>query len=178
MAYEPEAAKRYAQAAFGLAVDSGTVDHWRAELNDIATVLAESQLATTLADGRVPLDQRLAILDRVLDVTPLALNLAKVLVRKGRSLAAREVATAYGRLADEHAGIAHAQVTSAVELDSAQVAAIEQKLSSEIGKTVRATVNVDPALVGGLTIRVGDKLLDTSVRTRLRMLRRQLEGAR
>lgn len=178
MAYEPEAAKRYAQAAFGLAVESGSIDQWRAELNDIAEVLAESQLARHLSDGKVPVAERLALVDRVLDVRPLAINLAKLLVQRGRPLAAREVADAFNRLADEHQGIAHAQITTAVDLDVGQVAEIERKLSDETGKAVKATVAVDPTLVGGMIIRIGDKLLDSSVRTRLRMLRRQLEGIR
>jgi len=178
MAYEPEAAKRYAQAAFGLALEAGTVTRWREDLEDIAVVLAESDIAPVLADGRIPVANRIAMVDRVLVVQPLAMNLARLLVRKGRSLAAREVADAFNRMADEHEGIAQAQISSAVELDATQVSAIEARLSEATGKRVRAVVSVDPSLVGGLVIRVGDKLLDSSVRTRLRLLRRQLEGVR
>lgn len=178
MAYEPEAAKRYAQAAFGLALESASLARWRADLDDIAVVLSESDAAPVLADGRIPVADRIAMLDRVLVVQPLALNLARLLVRKGRSLAAREVSDAFNRMADEHEGIAQAQVTSAVPLDATQVSAIEAKLSEATGKRVRAALTVDSSLVGGLIIRVGDQLLDSSVRTRLRMLRRQLEGVR
>lgn len=178
MAYEPEAAKRYAQAAFGLALEAGNIARWREDLDDIAVVLTESDAAQVFADGRVPVADRIAMLDRVLVVQPLAMNVARLLIRKGRSLAAREVSDAFNRMADEHEGIAHAQVTSAVALDAAQVSAIEAKLSEATGKRVHAAVSVDPSLVGGLVIRVGDQLLDSSVRTRLRLLRRQLEGAR
>lgn len=172
------AAKRYAQAAFDIAKSDGAIAAWRLELDDVAAVLSTSDLAPRLADGRVPLDARYAMIDRVLDVSPKALNLAKLLVQKGRSLDAKAVATAFGRMADEHEGIAHAQVTTAVELSADQLDAIATRLSSSLGKSVRATAVVDPGIVGGVVVRVGDRLVDGSVRTRLKRLRRELEGVR
>jgi F-type H+-transporting ATPase subunit delta len=81
-------------------------------------------------------------------------------------------------MADDHEGIAHAQVTTAVELAPAQLDAIAQQIGAAVGKQVRATGSVDPGIVGGIVVRVGDKLVDGSVRTRLKQLRRELEGAR
>jgi F-type H+-transporting ATPase subunit delta len=173
-----QAAKRYAQAAFGIARDAGTIATWRGQLNDVASVLSESGLAPVLADSRVPVDQRTGMVERVLDVDPMVLNLARLLVAKGRSGEARAVAEAFGRMADDHEGIAHAQVTTAVELAPAQLDAIAQQIGAAVGKQVRATGSVDPGIVGGIVVRVGDKLVDGSVRTRLKQLRRELEGAR
>jgi F-type H+-transporting ATPase subunit delta len=173
-----QAAKRYAQAAFGIARDAGTIATWRGQLNDVASVLSESGLAPVLADSRVPVDQRTGMVERVLDVDPMVLNLARLLVAKGRSGEARAVAEAFGRMADDHEGIAHAQVTTAVELAPAQLEAIAQQIGAAVGKQVRATGSVDPGIVGGIVVRVGDKLVDGSVRTRLKQLRRELEGAR
>jgi F-type H+-transporting ATPase subunit delta len=173
-----QAAKRYAQAAFGIALESGTIASWRADLGDIAAVLAESNAAGVFGDGRIPLGQRLAMVERALDVQPLALNLAKLLVSKGRSADARAVAEAFGRMADEQEGIVHASITAAVDLSPQQVAGIEQRLSSSLGKKVQVTSAVDPGIVGGLVVRVGDRMVDGSVRTRLKRLRRELEGAR
>lgn len=172
-----QAARRYAQAAFELARESGDLDRWRADLGDIAEVLAESGAASVLADGRLPLESRYAMVDRVLDVQPLAINMAKLLISKGRSYDARAVSDAFNRFADEHQGIEHAQITTAVELTPAQVEAIEQRLSGQLGKRVTATAVVNPAIIGGAVLRVGDRIVDGSVRTRLRQLRRQLEGA-
>ncbi len=172
-----EAARRYAQAAFDIAVAEGTVDLWRTELDDIASVLAESELARTLNDDRVPLEERYALVERVLDISPKGTNLAKLLVQKGRSPGARFVAKAFNRLADERENRVDAEIVSAVPLAPDHVASIEKSLADSMGKTIRATVRVDPALVGGVVIRVGDKLIDGSVRTRLRRLHRQLEGA-
>ncbi len=173
-----QAAKRYAQAAFGIARDAGAVASWRLQLDDVASVLSESGLAPVLADSRVPVDQRTGMVERVLDVDPMVLNLARLLVAKGRSGEARAVAEAFGRMADDHEGIAHAQVTTAVELAPAQLDAIAQQIGAAVGKQVRATGSVDPGIVGGIVVRVGDKLVDGSVRTRLKQLRRELEGAR
>ena len=175
---EVAAAKRYAQAAFDIARDNGTVATWRTELADVASVLSDSELAPVLADGKLPVESRIAMLERVLRVSPLVMNLAKLLVQKGRSLDARWVASAFERMADDHEGLAHAQVTSAVELSGAQLDDIATRLSTSLGKEVRATGLVDPSIVGGVVIKVGDKLVDGSVKTRLRRLRRELEGVR
>lgn len=175
---DPQAAKRYAQAAFGIASDTNAIPQWRSELNDVAMVLAESGLAPVLADTKLPLERRLSLVDRALDVSPLAMNFAKLLVSKGRSTEARAVAEAFDRMADEREGIAHASVTTAVELSPDQLNAISARLSQSLGRQVRARAVVDPSIIGGLVVRVGDKLVDGSIRTRLKRLRRELEGAR
>jgi F-type H+-transporting ATPase subunit delta len=173
-----QAAKRYAQAAFGIASDAGAIPQWRSELNDIATVLSESAIAPILADPKVPLERRLALVDRALDVSPLAKNFARLLVSKGRSGDARGAAEAFERMADEHDGIAHATVTTAVELSPDQLGAISSRLSRSLGRDVRARSVVDPSILGGVVVRVGDKLVDGSIRTRLKRLRKELEGVR
>jgi F-type H+-transporting ATPase subunit delta len=171
-----EAAKRYAQAAFAIAVEAGTISQWRADLDDVAAVLAESAATPVLSDDKLPLQQRLQIVEQLLQVSPLALNLAKLLVSKGRVTAARGVAQAFEAMADDHEGIAKAQVTTAVELAPQQRAAIEEKLSASLGKRVQATTSVEPGLLGGIVLRIGDQLVDGSIRTRLRRLKRQLEA--
>jgi F-type H+-transporting ATPase subunit delta len=172
-----QAGRRYAQAAFGIATDAGAVAQWRSELGDVATVLAESELAPLLADARIPVERRTDMAARVLSVSPLVLNLAKLLIRKGRSLDARAVADAFARMADEHEGIAHAQITTAVPLSPDQLNAIAAKLTTSLGKNVQATGVVDPAILGGVIVKVGDRLVDGSIKTRLKRLRRELEGA-
>lgn len=173
-----QAGKRYAQAAFSIAAEQGAIAQWRADLEDIAAVLAESEMAPVFANTRVPVDQRVAMVERVLDIRPLALNLARLLVLKGRAPEARAVATAFGKMADASEGIEHATVTTAVQLTAGQLTAVEAQLSAAVGKRVQATASVDPAIVGGIVARVGDKLLDGSVRTRLRQMRRELMGVR
>lgn len=171
-------ARRYAQAAFEIALESNAIPAWRAGLADVAELLVDSAAASTLADSRLPLNQRLRVVDRALDGDPLVVNMAKVLVSHGRSLKARDVEKAFNDLADAHESIAHAEVTTAVELGAGELEAIEQKLSASTGRSVKATSTIDPSIIGGVVIKVGDRLLDASVRTRLRLMRRQLEGVR
>ncbi len=172
-----EAARRYAQAVLQIAVDDQTIDQWRQELADIAAVLADSELGPVLADDRIPVEDREKMIERVLDLSPKALNLAKLLVRRGRSRGARFVEHAYIRMADALQGRVQAEVTAAVELSPEQIGNIESRLSQELDKRVSVKANFDPGLIGGIIIRVGDQLTDGSVRTRLRRLHRQLEGA-
>jgi F-type H+-transporting ATPase subunit delta len=175
---DEQAAKRYAQAALELGIENGDIETWRQDLEDLATVLSESDAANYFADTRVPIEDRLKSAERVLDVSPMSLNLARVLVSRGRSRIARQVANAFSRLADAHHGIEHAKVITAVELPGDRLRAIEARLSQSLGKSVRATSVVDPSIIGGILIRVGDSLVDGSVRTRLKRLRLELEGVR
>jgi F-type H+-transporting ATPase subunit delta len=178
MAGDLQVGKRYAQAAFAIARESGTIDQWRSDLADVASVLAESDMAPLLADDRLPVSTRQELAGRVLDIQPLALNLAKLLIAKGRSLDAGAVAWQFERMADAEAGIEHAEITTAIDLSPDQVRGIEERLSQASGKQVRASATVDPSILGGVVVRVGDRLVDGSVRTRLKQLRRELEGAR
>ena len=173
-----QAGKRYAQAVFPIAVLNGTMGRWRSELDEIASVLTESELSRTFSDDRMPLAQRQALVDRVLDVSPVAANLAKLLVAKGRTGEARAVSDAFNRMADEREGIVYAEVTTAVELSGEDVKALEGKLGQSLGKTVFVRPLVDPSITGGLVVRIGDKVIDGSIRTRLKELRRELVAAR
>ena len=171
-----QAAKRYAQAAFAIARDGDAIARWRADLDDVAAVLADSDAAGWFAAPRVPVAERQAAAERALEVDQLALNLARLLIAKGRTLEAREIAVAFGRLADEHEGLAQAEITTAVPLEPDQVAAMEQRLGEALGKQITATADVDADIIGGVVLRIDDHLIDGSVRSRLRRLRRELSG--
>ncbi len=172
-----QAAKRYAQAAFAIARDGEAFAQWRTDLDDVATVLAESDAAGWFATPRVAVADRQAAVERTLDVGPLALNLARLLIAKGRTFEAREIADAFNRLADEHEGLAQAEITTAVPLQPDEVAAMEQRLGEALGKQITATATVDTDIIGGVVLRIDDHLIDGSVRSRLKRLRRELSGA-
>ena len=172
-----QAAKRYAQAAIAIARDDDAIAQWRADLDDVAAVLADSDAAAWFAAPRIPVADRQAAAARALEVGPLALNLARLLIAKGRTLEAREIADAFNRLADEHEGLAQAEITTAVPLRDDQVAAMEQRLGEALGKQITATAAVDSDIIGGVVLRIDDHLIDGSVRSRLRRLRQELSGA-
>lgn len=175
---DEQAARRYAQAVFGIAKDSDTFATWRTDLEDIAGLFVDSDAAGLFADNRVPVAKRQAYAERALDVQPQALNLARLLIKKGRSSDARALAVIFETLADEHEGIAFARVTTAVPIDDRQLGSIEGRLGQAMGKKVRASAAVDPDILGGIVIRIGDRLIDGSVRTKLQSLRRELKGSR
>ncbi|MHB8377115.1 MAG: F0F1 ATP synthase subunit delta, partial [Dehalococcoidia bacterium] len=83
----------------------------------------------------------------------------------------------FGEQVDERRGIAHALVTTAVPLSDDERGAVAARLSAITGKTVDVVPVVDPAIIGGVVARIGDQLIDGSTRTRLKALRRSLEGA-
>ena len=170
-------AKRYAQAAFEIARDRGTLDEWAADLDVLATVMATPQASAFLGDTRTALSERHRFLEKTLEgVDPLVLNLAKLLVAKGRVSIGPQVVEAYGSLVDEHRGVSQAEVTTAVPLSDEEKRAVEERLSELTGTKVIARLEVEPEIVGGLLARVGDCLIDGSTRGKLLALRRTLAG--
>jgi F-type H+-transporting ATPase subunit delta len=171
------AAKRYAQAAFDIARERDELDRWVEQLRAIADLAAQPGVVEVLASSRVPFEAKERLLRSGLaDVTPLALNLARLLVQKGRIALAEQVRDEYQRLLDEHRGMVQALVLTAVPLSEDEERAVAQRLGELTGKEIVLERQVDPEILGGLVARVGDRLIDGSTRTRLLALRRQLGG--
>jgi len=171
------AAKRYAQAAFDIARQRDELDRWVEDLQAVADLVAQPGVVDILASSRVPFEDKERLLSSGLaDVSPLALNLARLLVQKGRIALAQQVREEYQRLLDEHRGMAHAVVLTAVPLSQEEERAVGQRLRELTGKEIVLERQVDPGIMGGLVARVGDRLIDGSTRTRLLELRRQLAG--
>jgi F-type H+-transporting ATPase subunit delta len=171
------AAKRYAQAAFEVALQHDTLDRWADDLQLIAAVMGDASALALLANTKVPLAERYRLLEATLTgIDRLAMNLAKLLVAKGRASLAPQIAEAYRGLVDDHRGIAHATVVTAVPLSDAERQAVEERLGEVSGKQVIAHLEVEPSIVGGLVARIGDKVIDGSTRGKLLALRRSLAG--
>jgi F-type H+-transporting ATPase subunit delta len=172
-------ARRYAEAAFALAVESDTLDRWSGDLLTIANFVDEPEVSGIVQSGRVPRDEKMRLLDAGLKpyVSPLAMNLVRLLEQRGKVTLAREVQISFQEMVDQRRGIAHAVVTTAVPIDGAERAAIATKLSTLTGKQVDVTSVVDQSIIGGIVARIGDQLVDGSTRSRLAALKRSLEGA-
>jgi F-type H+-transporting ATPase subunit delta len=100
-----------------------------------------------------------------------------LLAHKRRLFALPEIITAYLAMLGEHKGEVSAEVTSAVALSDEQVAAVKEQLSKAVGQSVTLATAVDPDLLGGLVVRVGSRMIDASVRTKLRRLEIAMRGA-
>ena len=105
-------------------------------------------------------------------VGPLALNLASMLASRDLAHLVPGVLDEYQRLLDAHRGIERAEVVAAVPLDSDQRGKVVELLQGIAGKEIRLKLDVEPQILGGLIARVGDRLIDGSIRTRLEEMRR------
>lgn len=174
-------ARRYAEAAFQLATRDDAIDAYGEGLDLAASVLGQQQVLDVLRNPARPLRQRTDVVDRFLAkrVPEAVLKLVGLLVERGRIDRLPAVAAEYHRLLNRERGVVEAVATSAAPLTKDETAALEKKVAAMTGKTVDLRVVVDDALIGGLTVRVGDTLYDASVRGRLERLRERLvAGAR
>jgi F-type H+-transporting ATPase subunit delta len=170
------APRRYAEAAFELATRDGTLDEWRTGLADAARLVADEQVARIVANPARPVADRLAVIDRLLNgrVSDPVRHLVRLLTQRGRIESLPAVAAEYSRRLNRSRGIVEAVAVSATPLTADETAALRRKVEAMTGATVELRTEVDPALIGGLTVRVGDQLLDASVRGRLERLRDKL----
>ena len=181
MARPTTAARRYAEAAFEIASRDGTLDEWAAGLELAAAFVGDERVTSIVDNPARPYRERLEVLDKLLKgrVPEGVLRLAGLLAERARVERLAGVATEYGRLLDRERGIVEARVTSAAPLTADETDAVRAWVERTTGSQVKLSATVDEALIGGLTVRVGDTLMDASVRGRLERLRAQLAtGAR
>ncbi len=176
MARPSTAARRYAEASFELATRDDSFDAWREGLEHAAALLSDPRVAAVVDNPAIPLGERLDVVDKLVAerVPGPVRNLARLLVQRGRIETLPAVAAEFKRLLDRRRGIVEAVVTSAAPLTADETVALRDKLAAMTGNQVDLSVRVDEALIGGLTVRIGDQLLDASVRGRLERLRTQL----
>lgn len=164
--------KRYAQALFELAQQSGAVAEWDEQLSALAAAGGTPEFVTLMEAPEITDDERARALEHVLpDLTGGARNLLDLLARARAVEALPQVYERYRELVDAAQGIVRVQVASAVELTDDDTRRIAGQLSAALGGDVRITASVDPELLGGLVIRVGDRVVDGSARQRLGSLR-------
>jgi F-type H+-transporting ATPase subunit delta len=175
MARRDSAPRRFADAAFEIALRDDTIDTWRKELDAAAETAATDELRGVLANPAIPLDQRMDVAEKVFaSLSRPVLNLVLLLLKRGRIEQLPRVAAEFRRLDDQRNNIVHATVTSAAPLEADEVEAIRSRLEGLTGSSVDLETSVDTDLLGGVVVRVGDRLIDGSVRGRLERLRNQL----
>jgi F-type H+-transporting ATPase subunit delta len=169
------AAKRYARAVFELANEAGEVPEWAERLVKLRDLLSDAGVSAVLTNPTIATEQRMQLISsapHALD--PESTNLAKLLIESNRVGEIAGLADEYERLADEADGRVRATITTAVELAPTERDRVAEELSKRLGKGVRLDAIVDPAILGGLTLQYGDRLVDASIATRLQQLRRRL----
>ena len=176
MARSTSTARRYAEAAFQLASRDGTLDAWAEGLDLAARTTADERVLRQVDSPARPYADRVKTLEQLLGgrVPEGVLRLAALLARRGGVERLGAVSAEYRRLLDAERGVVQARVTSAAPLTPEETEAIRAWVEKSTGKTVTLSARVDESLIGGLTVGVGDTLLDASVRGRLERLRNDL----
>lgn len=172
------AAKRYAEAAYLIAREDGTEDAWSQGLQALAALFGDPQAQAMLENTRVPGTDKIKLIEESLEgAEPLVVNLARILMRRNRTVLGPQIAEAFQELVDEAKGISHATVTSAVPLTQDDVRSVEKRLKELSGGDVVVETEIDESILGGMIVRIGDRLIDGSTKSKLQALKRQLAGA-
>lgn len=168
-------ARPYAQALFDLAQGENALDPVEDGLVSIGKLADESpDFERFLRSPAISADQKAAALDRIIaEAKPNATvgNFLGVVARNGRLFALPEIIKAYRELAAEARGEVSAEVTSATPLSDGQRQSLADTLKAKIGKTVTLIEHVDPSLIGGLVVKVGSQMIDSSLKTKLSAMR-------
>lgn len=164
-------ARPYAEAAFKLARELGQLPAWSDALSRLATV-AGTDVARELVSNPGVSDDRLASLlaDVAGELSAEQRNFVQVLATNERFPVMGEIASQFEILRHAHEGVLDAHVGSAYPLTDEQLGEIVATLEARFGRKVQATVKVEPALIGGVSIRIGDEVMDASVRGKLAKL--------
>lgn len=169
-------ARRYAEAVFEIGREQGTVERWLADLRTLAEYFGNKRLLFVLSEPKIPAPRKDQVVRDLLagKVQPEALNLALLLVERGLAPLGPAIFQAFERRYNDYKGIAVAQVTTAIPLDDTLRAQIAAQLGRLTGKSIQLQERVDPAILGGAIARVGDTLIDGSLRRRFELLRQQI----
>jgi F-type H+-transporting ATPase subunit delta len=173
-------AGRYASALFDLARDQRQIESVGKSLDALSQALLDSRdFAELVASPLVSRDEAgkaFAALAPQLGIDPITSNFLGVLARNGRKGQLRAVIRSFRRLASEHRGEVTAEVLTARPLNDDQLAGLEQQLKVRAGRDVNIDATVDPAILGGIVVKLGSQQIDASIRTKLNRLASAMKG--
>ena len=167
-------ARPYAEALFQVSrADSAATQSW---LDGLAGAAASDELLQFAADPRVDARQVYDLVTSVIN-NPLpdrGANFLRAVIENGRLAALPEVASQFRLLANELSGNSDALIQSAFPIDEAELSSLVATLEKRFGRKLKASVQIEPALIGGIRVTVGDEVLDTSVKARLEQMKTAL----
>lgn len=172
-------AERYASALFDLARDDASIEKIEAELVSLSRMLDDSGDFRRLVESPVfSAEEQERAIGAVADqaeIAGLSGNFLRLVAKNRRLFALSGIIRAFREMAARHRGEVTAEVISAIALTDAQVAALKSALKDRLGKNVTLQARVNPAILGGLVVKVGSRMIDTSLRTRLMSVKTQLK---
>jgi F-type H+-transporting ATPase subunit delta len=169
--------RNYAEALLTLARKSDSVEEWGALIDAIAAGMREdSTLRAVLESPKLSASHKIEILEKALGrrVPPVFLRFIETVINKRRQMLIPEIASEYRLLIDEAEHRVHAMVTVATEPTEPERDALARQLTRLFGKRVVPHISLNPAILGGVIVKVGDTVMDGSVRKRLSMLRQRM----
>lgn len=168
-------ARRYAKALLTIGEEEKRVEALTREVRTLGdTVASSAELQALLSNPIIPQEARRKVMEDIaarLSLSPVVRNAALLLTDRRRGASIPEIAAALETLVDERSGKVKAEVTSAAPLSDAQAMRIQASLEKLTGRKIALSRKVDPSLIGGVVTRVGDRVFDGSVRTRLEQIR-------
>jgi F-type H+-transporting ATPase subunit delta len=178
MAEPSTIARPYAEAAFRLADAQGKLADWSASLANLAAVAADERVRAAIGDPNIPAAKVAGLIIGILSgkLSGEIENLVRLLAENGRLDVLAEIRSQYEALKNEREGVVEAEITTAFEMDQAQLADLVSRLEKKTGRKVRARVSVDKALIGGVKIAIGDQVIDGSARAQLGALENALKA--
>ena len=174
-------AQAYAGALLAVAMEKGEADLYRDQLVAISTTVeGDAQIQVFLESPKIRRSDKKAALEKALSgqVSVAVHNLIQILIDRGRQGLIEDIAHAYQDRMDVLAGRVNATITSATKLSSAIRKALVGAIAKKLDKEIVSTEQVDPDLLAGLTIQVGDLVVDGSLRTQLRKVRQEVSQTR
>jgi F-type H+-transporting ATPase subunit delta len=174
-----EIAQVYARALFEVAKEHGLLDQVRDDLTQFAQALSDTrELAVFFFSPYFSTQEKKDGLKRVVTgAEPVFMNFLEALIERGRMPAIFRIRDDYQALWDDERHLLAVEVTSAIELDKATITSIGDRIGEQTKRTVELSSKVDPDLLGGIVLRVGNVILDASIRSRLEQLRKQVARA-
>lgn len=175
-----ELARVYGRSLFDVAREKGLLDVVREQLAQLAQAFdANRDLAVFFFSPYFSTNEKQQALERMLDgAEPILMNFIELLIENHRMPVIFRVRAEYDRLWDEENRMLPVQITSAVALDASTTDSLGNTIGERTGRRVALAANVDPEIIGGVIIRVGNSILDASIRNRLEQLRMQVaQGA-
>lgn len=168
-------ARRYAEAAFSVALQDKDTDLWLRDLQAVADAVQDPDIAGYFKNPKTSAADKLATINRIFGSThPHVTNLLRLLAAQQRMFLVPAIAREFLQLYRESRGITEASVTVARQVSDDEKNEITRRLEAATGKTVEAHIQVDPGILGGIVVRIGDRLIDASVAGRLQRLRHEM----
>ena len=171
-------ARPYATAIFRMAKEQNALAAWSDQLALLAAIASDAQMKVIIDDPKLPSSEleRMVLAIGASKLNEQAVNLVKLLIENSRLAIIADIAAAYEDLKAQDEGSLDAEITAAAQPTDAQVKTLVKQLETKFGKKIEVQVKLDPELIGGIKIVVGDTVIDASVRGQLQELAYTLKG--